>query len=137
MINAIASMTFPVIAFTPNGVMPYSRYEKLLRVMKQEYDMRWYDDLEIVDTQGVCAVVRRAKIVKEPILAKLFGRMVEVEIEESERLADYDVENVRDRVLEFLSIYPDMYQSAGIYDNIVGRVTRAKRTAEIVRAFMD
>ncbi len=135
--NEIPSMTFPVLAFTPNGVMPYSRYENLLRVMKHEYNKKWYDDLELVDTDGVCAVVRSAKIVREPMLAKLFGRMVEVEIQESEILGDYDVDSVRDRVLEFLSIYPDMYQSAGAYDDIVRKVTQAKSTAEIVRAFME
>ena len=130
-------MAFPVLAFTPIGVMPYSRYENLLRVMKHEYDNKWYDNLEVVDSGGICAVVRSAKIVKEPMFAKLFGRMVEVEIQESENLTDYDVDSVRDRVLEFLSIYPEMYQSAGVYDDIVGKVTQARTTGEIVRAFME
>jgi hypothetical protein len=135
--NTIASMAFPVLAFTPNGVMPYSRYENLIRVMKHEYDKDWFDDLEVVDSNGVSAVVRSAKIVKEPVLARLFGRMVEVEIQDSEKLADYDVDAVRDRVLEFLSIYPDMYQSAGVYDDILRRVTNATTTGQIVRAFID
>ena len=134
---AVASMTFPVLAFTPNGVMPYTHYENILRVMKHEYEKDWYDDLELIDSNGVCVVVRSTKIVREPFFAKLFGRMVEVEIQESERLADYDVNAVRSRVLEFLSIYPDMYRSAGIYDEILRRVIQAENIMQIVRAFAD
>ena len=135
--NAVASLTFPVLAFTPNGVMPYSRYENLLRIMKHEYEMNWYKDLEIVDTEGTCVVVRSARIVKEPILAKLFGRMVEVEIQEAEKLADYDVDSTRSRVLEFLSLYPEMYQSAGLYDELVKRVGEAATSADVVKSFLE
>lgn len=130
-------MTFPVLAFTPNGVMPYSRYENLLRVMRHEFDKNWYRELEVVDSKGVCAVIRSAKIVKEPLLAKLFGRMVEVEIVDSEKLADYDVHVFRDRVLEYLSVYPDMYQAAGLYDEIVRRVRHARDSGLIVKAFLE
>lgn len=97
----------------------------------------WYHDLEVVDSEGTCAVVRAARIVKEPVLAKLLGRMVEVEIQESETLTKYDVQAFRDRVMEFLSRYPDMYQSAGLYDDILRRTIEAETTAQIVRAFMD
>ena len=47
--NPIESLTYPILAFTPNGVMPYSKYDNLRRVMKHEYDMNWFKDLEIVD----------------------------------------------------------------------------------------
>jgi len=62
----ITTMQFPVLAFTPNGVMPYSKPDNLLRCMAHEYDMGWYKDLEIVDSEGVCAVVRSASVVKTP-----------------------------------------------------------------------
>ena len=105
--------------------------------MKREYEMNWYKDLEIVDTNGTCVVVRSARIVKEPMLAKLFGRMVEVKIQEAEKLADYDVDATRSRVLEFLSLYPDVYQSAGLYDDLVMRVGKATTSADIVKSFLE
>jgi hypothetical protein len=135
--DVISSMSFPVLAFTPNGVMPYSRYENFLRVMKHEFDQRWFDELEVVDSSGRCAVVHGAKILSEPVLARLFGRMVEVRIDSSEELTTYDVAAVRSRVLELLSLYPAAYQSAGIYDSIVERIMIAETTAEIVRTFLD
>jgi len=105
--------------------------------MKHEYEMNWYKDLEIVDTRGTCVVVRSARILKEPMLASLFGRMVEVEIQEAEKIADYDVDSTRSRVTEFLSLYPDMYQSAGFYDELVKRVGKAATSAEIVKSFLE
>lgn len=135
--NAAASLVFPVLAFTPNGVMPYSRYENLLRVMKNEYDMDWYKDLELVDSKGTCVVVRSACIAKESILAKMFGRMVEVEIRYADKVAEYDVESTRSRVFEFLSLYPGMYQSAGFYDELVKKLGKATTTDEIVSLFLE
>lgn len=105
--------------------------------MKHEYDMNWYKDLEIVDTKGACVVVHSARIVKEPLMAKMFGRMVEVEIQEAEKLTDYDVESTRSRVLEFLSLYPEMYQSAGFYDELVKRVRKAATPADVVKSFLE
>jgi hypothetical protein len=135
--NTVSSLTFPVLAFTPNGVMPYSCYENLLRVMKHEYEKNWYKDLEIIDSRGACVIVRSARIVKEPMLARLFGRMVEVEIEESETLANYDVDAVRSRVIEYLSIYPEMHQAAGYYDELVRSVNQASTPAAIVQLFLQ
>lgn len=135
--NIVASMSFPVLAFTPNGVMPYSSYENLLRVMKHEYDMQWYENLEVVDTKGTCVVVSSARIVRQPKFAKILGGMVEVEIDGAAKVADYDVDAFRSRVLEFLSIYPDMYQSAGIYNQLIKQVEMAATPTAIVWAFLE
>lgn len=129
-------MSFPVLAFTPNGVMPYTSYDNLLRVTKREYDLNWYVDLEIIDSKGECVVVRWARIVKEPLLARILGRIIDVEIESAEKLVDYDVDAVKSRVAEFLSLYPEMYESAGVYDELINEVQLATMTHEIVYAFV-
>lgn len=128
-------MQFPILAFTPNGVMPYTKPENLLRCMAHEYDLGWYNQLELIDCAGTCAVIESATVVKQPVLARMFGRMVEVEILNAIKLADYDVAQAKDRTMEFLNIYPDMYQSAGVYDEIIKQVERASTTQEIVQAF--
>ncbi|WP_442482945.1 hypothetical protein [Aeoliella sp. SH292] len=133
--NPVATLTFPVLAFTPVGVRPYSLYESLLRVMKHEYALGWYNDLEIVDSNGVCVVVRSARLVKVPIIAKLFGGMVEVEIQDAEKLAEYDLDSMRSRAIEFLSLYPGMYQASG-YEELVKRVDKAATSADIVSVFL-
>ena len=133
----ITTMNFPVLAFTPNGVMPYSEPDNLLRCMAHEYDLGWYNQLELVDSSGGCAVVESAKIVKEPVLARVLGRMVEVKLVNAAKLTDYDTAATKDRVIEFLSIYPDMYQTAGVYDEILNKVNRASSTREVVMAFLQ
>ena len=102
--NVIESLHFPVLVFPPNGIMPYSHYDNLLRVMKHEYDKQWYNDLEVVDCDGSCAVIHSASIIGGPILGWIFGGMVEIEITDAEKLTNYDVEAVRDRVMKFLDI---------------------------------
>lgn len=100
--------------------------------------MDWYRDLEIIDTKGTCVIVRSIRIVKESTtLAKIFGRMIEVEILESEKAADYDSDSTRSRVLEFLSLYPEMYQSAESYDDLVRRVGDAATSADIIKMFLE
>ena len=91
--------------------------------------------LELIDGAGTCAVIESAAVVKQPLLARMFGRMVEVEILNAKKLADYNVAQAKDRTMEFLNTYPDMYQSAGVYDEIVKQVERASTTREIVQAF--
>ena len=135
--NPIESLTSPILAFTPNGVMPYSNYANLRRVMKREYDMDWFRDLELVDSAGVCAVIHGARIVKQPILASIFGGIVEVEIEAAERLCEYDLRATKDRVMEFLRLYPDGYQSMGLLDELEVKVGKATSVHQVVEAFMN
>ena len=135
--NPIESLTYPILAFTPNGVMPYSTYDNLRRVMKHEYDMNWFKDLEVVDVAGTCAVIRHARIVNQPILARIFGGMVEVEIEDAEKLCEYDVGATKDRVFEFLWLYPDGYQSLGILDELERKIKKASTVKQVVEAFMQ
>jgi hypothetical protein len=132
----IASMRFPVLAFTPIGVMPYSSVDQLRRCMPREWDLGWYRDLEIVDSDGRCAVIRSARIVRKPLFARLLGKLVEVAITDSQDLGQYNLAAVQDRVMEFLAIYPHMYLSAGAYDDIVRRVKHATTTEEIARIFL-
>lgn len=131
----IESISFPVIALTPNGVMPYSQYGNLLRVMKHEYEMGWFDNLEVIGIGGESFTIRSADIVSEPFLAKIFGRMVEVRVTDSYRRSENDTDSIRERVLQQLSLHPDMYVSAGVYDNMVNDVAKAKTTKEIVEVF--
>lgn len=134
--NPIESLTYPILAFTPNGVMPYSKYDNLRRVMKHEYDMNWFKDLEVVDSAGACAVIRSARIVKQPMLASIFGGMIEVELEDAERLCEYDLVTTKDRVQEFLRLYPDGYQSQGILDELETKIEKASSVRQVVEAFM-
>ena len=135
--NPIASLTFPILAFTPNGVMLYSNYDNIRRVMKREYNMNWFIDLEVVDCEGACAVIRRARIVKQPILASIFGGMVEVEFHDAERLCEYDLATAKDRVQEFLRLYPDAYQSMGILNELEAKIKKASNIRQVVEAFRD
>jgi len=131
----IESLGFPAIALTPNGVMPYSQYENLLRVMKHEYEMGWFNDIEVIGIDGISIIIRSASIVAEPLLAKVFGRMVKVQVNESFRNVENEVDSIRERVLQHLSLHPDMYVSAGVYDNIVNDVAKSKTTRELVEVF--
>ena len=133
--NNIGSTNFPAIALTPNGVMPYSQYGNLLRVMKHEYEMGWFDKLEVIGISGDSFIIRSADIVAEPFLAKFFGRMVEVRVTDSYRNSEDDTGSIRERVLQHLSLHPDMYVSAGVYDDMVNDVAKAKTTKELVEVF--
>lgn len=98
--------------------------------------MNWFKDLEVVDSAGACAVIRSARIVKQPMLASIFGGMVEVEIEDAERLCEYDLVTTKDRVQEFLRLYPDGYQSLGILDELETNIEKALSVHQVVEAFM-
>jgi hypothetical protein len=132
--DTVSSLAFPVLAFAPNGIVPYSRYENLLSVTRREYDKGWFDNLELVDSSGVSAVVQSVRVLSRSPLSWLIGGTVSVEIVEAKMLAVYDVDAVRSRVLEFLSIYPDMYESSGL-DEITEKVNRARTTEALVGVF--
>lgn len=133
--NEIESVTFPAIALTPNGVMPYTKCENIKKVVKHEYEMGWFDDLELIGISGDSCTIHSAEIVSEPLLAKLLGRTVEVRILSSSRNPNENVDSIRERVLQHLSQHPDMYLSAGVYDEMVNDVSRATEIKTIVEVF--
>ncbi len=135
--NPIESLAYPILAFTPNGVMLYSHYDNVRRVMKREYDMGWFSDLEVVDCAGACAVIRSARIVKQSVLARIFGGMVEVEFDDVERLCEYDLATTKDRVQEFLRLYPDAYVSMGILNELEAKIEKASNVRQVVEAFLN
>ena len=61
--------------------------------------------------------------------------MVEVQVTDSSRHTEDDVDSIRERVLQHLSLHPDMYVSAGVYDDMVNGVAKAKSTKQIVEVF--
>ena len=117
--------------------MLYSNYDNVRRVMKREYDSDWFSDLEVVDCEGACAVIRSARIVKQPILARIFGGMVEVEFDDAERLCEYDLATTKDRVQEFLRLYPDAYESMGILNELEVKIEKASNVRQVVEAFLN
>ncbi len=135
--NAVSSLMYPVLAFTPVGVVPYTSYDNLIRVTKREYNMNWFTELEIIDARGTCVVIHMARIAKEPLLTKLLGGHLEVEIMDAEKLTEYDVSATRSRVIEFLSIYPEMFESAGNFDEMLRQVNQATTSQEIIQLFLN
>lgn len=125
-------LTVPAVAFTIHGILPVYNFDHLLRVSRREYDAGWYDSLEVVDCNGNCVVVHSVSIVKESFLAKFFGGVVQVRVDVAEQLGAYDVSSLQNRVLEWLDIYPCMYESAGTYDELTKRVRAAASVHEII-----
>lgn len=82
-------------------------------------------------------MIRSARIVKQPILARFFGGMVEVEFDGAERLCTYDLATTKDRVQEFLRLYPDAYEPMGILDELEAKIEKASSVRQVAESFMN
>jgi hypothetical protein len=130
----LEDMNYPILAFTPNGVMLCSNYSNLKQCMASEYKSGWYNNLEVIDASGNSALIGSARPTGSLFIAMLLGRMITVEFTAVSSLGTQSLEAVRSRVLEFLSVYPGMYQSAGVFEEVERRVKSASQISDIISA---
>jgi hypothetical protein len=137
--SAIADfdIAFPVLAFTPIGIVPYTSLSRLSRCMVREYRMGWYNELEIIDSCGMCFVIHGAVPHKVPWCARLFGKQIEVQIVQMDCCGELAISAIRDRVREFMEIYSHQFIARGDFERIVKMVDAAATASDVIVCFLD
>ena len=133
----IDQLTFPVIAMTPNGIMPYSNKEALLTCMPKELKKGWYKNLEIVDNVGNCLSIVDVQVTAKPFFGGMFGGMCKVTPIEIKNFGPILIGDLHSRVGEFIRIYEDQYISMfGDINKILRKIKHCKTPADIIDCFI-